>query len=72
VDTLALSGQISLDKLKALAAKALGGAGRTRFAYAGTDALNKPGPTAVAAAEAPLVGGASFSQAIYTSRRPSS
>lgn len=65
VDTLVLAGQLPLDKLKALAAQALGGSGRTGFAYAGTDTLNTPGPAAVAAAEPALVGGASFSQAIY-------
>jgi hypothetical protein len=65
VDTLVLAGQLPLDKMKTLAAKALGGSGRTGFAYAGTDTLDKPGPTATAAAEPSLVGGASFSQAIY-------
>jgi hypothetical protein len=65
VDALVLAGQLPLDKMKALAAKALGGSGRTGFAYASTDSLNKPGPTAIAAAEPPVVGGGSFSQAVY-------
>ena len=63
VDTLVLAGQLPLDKMKALAVKALGAP--TGFAYNGTDSLNKPGPTAIAAAEPPLVGGASYSQAVY-------
>jgi hypothetical protein len=65
VDTLVLAGQLPLEKMKQLAAKALGGTGRTGFAYASTDSLNKPGPVAIAAAEPLIVGGASFSQAIY-------
>jgi hypothetical protein len=64
VDTLVLSGQLPLEKFKALASKALGGSGRTGFAYAGPN-TEKPSPSALAAAEPPLVGGASFSQAIY-------
>ena len=63
VDALVLAGQLPLEKMKTLAAKALGGP--TGFAYNGTDTLNKPGPTAIAAAQPPLVGGASFSQAVY-------
>lgn len=65
VDTLVLAGQLPLEKMKALAARALGGPGRTGFAYASTDSLSRPGPTAIAAAEGPLVGGGSFSQALY-------
>ena len=63
VDILVLSGQLPLEKFKALAAKAFGGSGRTGFAYAAPGA-EKP-PSVLAAAEPPLVGGASFSQAIY-------
>jgi hypothetical protein len=63
VEALVLAGQLPLEKMKALAAKALGGP--TGFAYNGTETLNRPGPTAIAAAEPPLVGGASFSQAVY-------
>jgi hypothetical protein len=68
IDTLVLAGQLPLEKMKALAAKALGGSGRTGFAYTSTDSLNRPGPTAVAAAESPLVGGGSFSQALYVTQ----
>lgn len=59
-EALTLAGQLPLDKLKALAAKALGGTGKTGYAYGGT----KPTPFVVAE-DAPLVGGSSFSQAIY-------
>ena len=59
-DTLTLSGQLPLEKLKALAMKALGGSGQTGFAYGG-----KPGTFDVAYADTPVVGGSSFSQAVY-------
>ena len=63
-ETLELAGQLPLDKLKELAMKALGGNGRTGFAYAG-----KPATPNVATPEAPLVGGSSFSQAVYITQR---
>jgi len=59
-ETLTLSGQLSLDKMKALVMKAFGGAGRTGFAYGG-----KPSTFDVSYVDTPTVGGSSFSQAVY-------
>jgi hypothetical protein len=60
IETLTLSGQLPLDKLKTLAMKAMGGTGRTGFAYGG-----KPATFDVVVADTPVVGGSSFSQALY-------
>jgi len=59
-ETLTLSGQLSLDKMKALVTKAFGGPGRTGFAYGG-----KPSTFDVSYVDTPIVGGGSFSQAVY-------
>jgi hypothetical protein len=66
VDTLHLSGSgtLTVEKLKPLALKALGGPGRTGYAYGGTRPVAPPAPT-LTAANPPVVGGASFSEAVY-------
>jgi len=63
-ETLVLGGSVGPEKLKALALKALGGNGKTGYAYdAARPALNPVAP------EPPVVGGASFSQAVYITPR---
>src|SRR4029079_739827 len=64
VDTLHLSGTLTVDKLKPLALKALGGPGRTGYAYGGTRPGAPPSPT-INAANTTVVGGGSFSEAVY-------
>jgi len=64
VDTLHLSGALTVEKLKPLALKALGGPGRTGYAYGGTRPGAPPAPT-LTAANTSVVGGASFSEAVY-------
>ncbi|HZJ31719.1 MAG TPA: hypothetical protein VFD21_09125 [Vicinamibacterales bacterium] len=64
VETLHLSGSLTVEKLKPLALKALGGPGRTGYAYGGTRPGAPPAPT-VTAANTPVVGGSSFSEAVY-------
>ena len=64
VETLHLSGSLTVEKLKPLALKALGGPGRTGYAYGGTRPGAPPAPT-VTAANTPVVGGGSFSEAVY-------
>lgn len=64
VETLHLSGSLTLEKLKPLALKALGGPGRTGYAYGGTRPGAPSAPT-VTAANTPVVGGGSFSDAVY-------
>jgi hypothetical protein len=59
-ETLTLSGQLPLEKMKALAMKAFGGSGQTGFAYGG-----KPATFDVAYVATALVGGNSFAQAVY-------
>lgn len=59
-ETLTLSGQLSLEKMKALAMKAFGGTGHTGFAYGG-----KPATFNVSYVDTPVGGGSSFSQAVY-------
>ena len=64
VDTLHLSGTLTVEKLKPLALKALGGPGRTGYAYGGTRPGAPPSPT-LNTAYAPVIGGAGFSEAVY-------
>jgi len=64
-ETLVFSGTLVLEKMKQLATKALGGgSGRTGYAYGGTRPGAPPAPT-LTAANTPVVGGASFSEAVY-------
>jgi hypothetical protein len=66
VDMLHLSGAgtLTVEKLKPLALKALGGPGRTGYAYGGTRPGAPASPT-LTASGAPVVGGGSFSEAVY-------
>ena len=64
VDTLHISGTLTVDRLKPLALKALGGSGRTGYAYGGTRPGAPPSPT-VTAVDTPVVGGSSLSEAVY-------